>query len=90
VAAIVPLLYEIGAEAEWDIVLCVTTTANIQRRRLAGRGVLGAAADLRIAAQMCVEEKVRRADIVIMNRGTTALLEAQIDRTLLHLRSTRT
>jgi dephospho-CoA kinase len=90
VAAIVPLLYEIGAEAEWDIVLCVTTTVNIQRRRLADRGFSGDAADRRIAAQMSVAEKARRADIVIMNRGTMDLLEAQIEWTLRHLRSNRT
>ena len=89
-AAIVPLLYEIGAEAEWDIVLCVSTTANIQRRRLADRGILGADADRRIAVQMSVAEKARRADIVIMNRGSMGLLEAQTVRTLQRLRSSRT
>lgn len=86
VAGIVPLLYEIADQANWDVVLCVATTADIQIRRLATRGLSEAAADDRIAAQMKTVEKMKWADFVVSNQGTLAMLGEQIDRVLRRIR----
>jgi dephospho-CoA kinase len=86
VAGIVPLLYEIGEQAKWDVVLCVTTTAEIQVTRLATRGLSGAAAIGRIAAQMAIAEKMKRADFVVSNQGSLAMLDEQVDRVLRRIR----
>ena len=86
IAGIVPLLYEIGEQANWDLVLCVTTTAEAQRKRLATRGLSETAATSRIAAQMAIAEKVKRADFVVSNQGTPAMLDDQIDRMLYRIR----
>ena len=68
----VPLLYEAGLESLFDSVLVVTCSAGEQAARIqqreadAGRPPLGADALAdRLAAQMPVEEKARRADHVI-------------------------
>jgi dephospho-CoA kinase len=66
-----PLLYEAGAESRVDKVLVVTVSPVEQKKRLMARdGVDAATADLRIAAQMPIDEKIRRADFVIDNSGT--------------------
>jgi dephospho-CoA kinase len=86
VAGIVPLLYEIGEQANWDVVLCVTTTADIQGKRLAARGLSRDAVADRNAAQMGIVEKMKRADFVVSNQGTPAMLDEQIDRVLRRIR----
>ena len=66
-----PLLYEAGAESRVDKVLVVTAQPEEQKKRLMARdGIDAATADLRIAAQMSLAEKVRRADFVVDNSGT--------------------
>lgn len=66
-----PLLYEAGAEGRVDKVLVVTAQPEEQKKRLMARdGIDAVTADLRIAAQMPLDEKVRRSDFVIDNSGT--------------------
>lgn len=86
VAGIVPLLYEIGDEANWDFVVCVTATEATQIKRLMQRGLSAGDASRRIAAQMRTSEKIERADFVIANEGTLAILEEQVDRVLRRIR----
>ncbi|MCA1809710.1 MAG: dephospho-CoA kinase [Lentisphaerae bacterium] len=76
-AVIIPLLYEVGWEADWETVVCVSASHELQRRRLAGRGLEPAAAAERLAAQWPVEVKMRRADHVIYNSGSMEALERQ-------------
>lgn len=65
-----PLLYEAKAEGRVDLVLTVIADPAEQRRRLAARDSLGAAAiEARIAAQWPQAEKVARADFIIDNSG---------------------
>ncbi len=86
VAVIIPLLFEIGDDQNWDRVICVTTTLAIQRERLALRGITREDADRRIAAQMSVQAKTEWADHVIINQMSMAILELQVDRVLRRLR----
>ncbi len=72
---IVPLLYEVGAEREFDVVVCVSAPESEQLARLAGRGLTETEARARIAAQMGVEEKSGRADYTIVNDDSEAVLE---------------
>jgi dephospho-CoA kinase len=86
VAGVVPILFEIGDQANWDVVLCVTAPVEAQRRRLLDRGLSAEAAEQRMAAQMRTAEKVRMADFVVANHGTLAILEEQVDRVLRRIR----
>jgi len=83
----VPLLYEVGLDRGLDCVVVVYAPREVQRERLAIRdGLTAAEADARLAAQLDVEEKARRADVVIDNVAGTEDLGAKADRLLADLR----
>lgn len=70
VAAVVPLVYETGWVEPWDWVVCVAAPLPAQVERLRRRGMTRRQALARIAAQMPLDEKMRRADYVVYNAGT--------------------
>jgi dephospho-CoA kinase len=78
--AVVPLLFEAGWDGEWDAVVCVACTEAEQLRRLRARGLTELAARARVAAQMPVAEKVRRASHVVWNDGDLQLLRREAAR----------
>jgi len=78
VAALVPLVYEAGWDAAWDRIICVGAPAVIQMARLQSRGLTPAAARARVAAQLPVEEKMRRADYVVFNAGGFRCVRHQV------------
>ena len=85
-----PLLYEVGLDAALDAVVVVWAPAALQRRRLIERdGLSPAAADARLAAQLPVDEKAARADLVVENAGAEAELAGKADRLLADLRQGR-
>jgi len=67
--AVIPLLFEAGWAEDWDAVVCVACAETEQLRRLLARGLLHAAALARIAAQLPLAEKMRRASHVVWNDG---------------------
>ncbi len=75
---VIPLLFEVGAEAEFDSVICVACTGNTQRERLRARGWDDAQIAARIAAQMDVTEKIERANQVVWTEGDVSLLREQL------------
>jgi len=81
-AVIVPLLFEVGQGDGWDAVLCVASSRQIQMERLRARGFSDVEASQRINAQMPTEEKVKKADYVLINNGDVAALEKQTARVL--------
>lgn len=82
----VPLLFEAHFETLCDHVICVYTPQTIQLNRLIeNRGHSLHDARLRIAAQMSIDEKRSKADIVIDNDDTLAVLHERIDIVLEHL-----
>lgn len=80
VVADVPLLFESGLEHLYEEVLLVYVPEAIQIRRLMARdGINEEQARLRIQAQLPIEDKKARADIVIDNSGTLENTRKQID-----------
>jgi dephospho-CoA kinase len=79
---VIPLLFEVGAEAEFDFIICVACTGNTQRERLRARGWDDAQIAARIAAQMDVAQKIERADQVMWTEGDVGLLREQLQRIL--------
>jgi len=75
----IPLLYESGWERLVDEVWVVYVDRATQKARLMARnGLTPDEAEARIAAQADLEEKARRADRVIDNRGALAETRAQV------------
>ncbi|MES1172704.1 MAG: dephospho-CoA kinase [Myxococcales bacterium] len=76
----VPLLYEVGLGEIYRPVVVVTASLEQRKRHLAARdGFNEAQIAARIAAQMPLDEKARRADYVIENSGSLAELDAATD-----------
>jgi dephospho-CoA kinase len=74
-----PLLYEAGWQKKLDEVWVVYVDAATQLRRLTARDTLTAGqAKARVAAQLSLDEKARRADVVIDNSGSAAATAAQV------------
>ena len=75
-----PLLYETGSQALCTQVAVVYVDRDTQIRRLMERNALSREEALdRIGSQMDLEEKVRRADHVLDNRGTLEQTQRQVD-----------
>jgi dephospho-CoA kinase len=75
VVADVPLLYEVGLESEFDLVVLVDAPAGERERRLVDdRGLDPGTARRMMDSQMPAEEKRRRADVVLENDGTMEAL----------------
>jgi dephospho-CoA kinase len=65
--AVVPLLFEAGWSQGWDAIVCVACQETEQVRRLVAHGLTEDDARARIAAQMPLAEKVRKADWTVWN-----------------------
>jgi len=79
----VPLLYETGRDADFDAVIVVSCPAAMQRERVMQRdGATWDEAARRIAAQLPIHDKTKRADYVIRTDGTFAETDRQIARLL--------
>ena len=79
----VPLLFEAGWETIPDEVWVVYVDQKTQLQRLMNRNNLSETlARERIASQMSMEEKRRRADVVIDNNGTQEETATQVQRLL--------
>jgi dephospho-CoA kinase len=74
----IPLLYETSGEKLCDRVVVVACSYGIQLRRLMERTSLEhSAAEQMINSQMPLDEKIRRADHMVWNNGTGAVLAEQ-------------
>lgn len=69
-AVIIPLLYEIEETSLWDAVICVAASEKNSSERLIKRGVQPERVGQWLAAQLPLEEKMRRADYVVRNDGS--------------------
>lgn len=75
----VPLLYEGGLEKAMEGVIVVWVSPDVQRARLMERdGIDAATADRKLASQMPLDEKKRRATWVIDNSGTREETEQRV------------
>lgn len=74
----IPLLFETGAEAQFDEVVLVHAPVPLRLERLVlDRGLDPAEAEARMAAQMDPDEKLERADRVLINDGSLETLRAR-------------
>lgn len=76
--AIIPLLFEVHWEENFDIISCVVSTRESQiERMVTTRSMTLEEAEARLAAQLPVEEKARRSHYVIRNDGSPDDLRAE-------------
>ena len=69
--AIIPLLFEVHWEKNFDIISCVVSKRESQiERMVTTRSMTRAEAEARLAVQLPVEEKARRSHYVIRNDGS--------------------
>ena len=75
---IVPLLFEVGLEGEFDRIICVASTGNTQFQRLKTRGWKPEQISACIKSQIDISEKMIRSDYVIWNEGSFDKLKGQM------------
>ena len=76
--AIIPLLFEVQWEKNFDIISCVVSKREKQiERMVTTRLMTRAEAEARLAAQLPVEEKAKRSHYVIHNDGSPEELKAK-------------
>ncbi|MEI6085898.1 MAG: dephospho-CoA kinase [Verrucomicrobiota bacterium] len=75
----IPLLFEVGAETEFDVVVVVGCSEQSQLTRLAAKGLTETQARARIQSQLPVAEKMDRGDFVIWNDGSRSVLDRQAE-----------
>jgi dephospho-CoA kinase len=75
----IPLLYEVAAESQFDCVVVVGCSEPTQLARCRRKGLSAAQARARIGAQWPLPTKMDRADFVIWNDGTLAVLHEQAE-----------
>jgi dephospho-CoA kinase len=73
----IPLLFETGAASAFDATIVVAASPQVQRQRLASRGLDQKIIDAMLASQWPIGQKVALADHVIWNDGSTTELERQ-------------
>ena len=79
----VPLLFELQYEDWFDQVWLLDVTEETQINRLMARNALSLEeAEKRIAAQLSLQEKRKRADVLIENNGSVEETLAQVDQLL--------
>jgi dephospho-CoA kinase len=74
----IPLLFEKDLAAGLDIVVVVACSDEARRSRLRDRGLSDEEISARIASQLSLVEKVKRADVVFWNDGEPAFLHEQV------------
>jgi dephospho-CoA kinase len=79
--ALVPLLFETGAESRgWAAVVCVTARDElVEERLIAYRGLTPVQARQRVAAQLPNQKKAAQADYVIVNNGGVDCVKQQAE-----------
>lgn len=77
-AVMLPLLFETGETDGWDAIVCVAANEEKAIERMARRGLNRDAARARWRAQMPLDEKIQRSDIVIENNGTLDELKERV------------
>ena len=77
--AVIPLLFEVHWEGNFDIICCVRSVRTTQvDRMMTTRGYSREEAEARLKAQMPVEEKAAKSHYVIDNDGSAEELRAKV------------
>jgi dephospho-CoA kinase len=76
----IPLVFETGREKDFDAIIVVACPREMQLQRLMERNKLSKEdAEKRLAAQLPIDQKVKKATYLINNVGTFDELNAQVD-----------
>lgn len=75
----IPLLFETGAESEFDATICIACSPRTQRSRLAVRGWGAEQTAQRISAQWPIEKKMDKANHVVWSEGRLEILSSQLE-----------
>ena len=76
----IPLVFETGREKEFDAIVVVACPREMQLQRLMERNKLSKEdAEKRLAAQLPIDQKVKKATYVIKNDGTFEETDKQVD-----------
>lgn len=86
----VPLLFETKSEVNFDAVVVVTTTQDLQIQRMKDRGLNLQEIEKRLSSQLDLQFKVARADYVIENIGTYKDLELKVQKLIDWMREFKT
>jgi len=81
-AVIIPLLFETGAQNQFDAVICVACSTATQQARLRERGWNDEQIAQRLASQWPVEKKITEADFVIWTDTPLEVHASQLQRIL--------
>jgi dephospho-CoA kinase len=79
---VIPLLFETGAESQFDHVISVACSAGAQHERLQARGWTSDQIQQRIAAQWPIGKKIAASQFVISTEGSLETHSKQIDQIL--------
>jgi len=82
VAVVIPLLFETGAQLEFNAIISVASSATTQRRRLLDRGWDEVEIQRRLNAQWSIEQKMELSNYVIWSEGSLDRHAEQLDRVL--------
>lgn len=76
----VPLLFEVGWQKRMALTILVAADERNLQKRLRARGLSKAAYQARMKTQLPQKEKIRLADVVLVNRGSKQILAAKAKR----------
>ena len=80
-AAVIPLLFEVGWEDDWDLIICVQSDTQTQIDRLMRfRGLSAEQAHQRLDSQMPMAEKAARALLTVDNNAGEGMLASEAKR----------
>jgi len=77
---VIPLLFETGAEQEFERVICIACSTRLQSARLHQRGWDAEQVAGRLSAQWPIEKKMDRSHYVIWNDSSVEVLREQLGR----------
>lgn len=74
----IPLLFEKKLEGNFDKTVCLACSPKLQLQRLRGRGFSDEQINMRLQRQFSLDEKMRRADVILLNNGSIEHLGNQV------------
>jgi dephospho-CoA kinase len=82
VVVVIPLLFEIKAEGQFDTIICVACTAVSQHQRLRARGWSAEQIEQRLGAQWPINKKMELSHFVVWTEASVNEHAEQLDRIL--------
>ena len=86
----IPLLFEKELQGHFSTTICVSSLPEVRMERLKTRGMTESQIFNREKRQLSLDEKMRRADIVLHNNGTREHLQEQVNRVMRQFRESTT